>query len=122
MGRQRQRACLEQGLSLNLNVLARLGIIRYGELVINNPITWGVPPEYSLTGTISAELIGHTGWLQIQIGKNIQRIEVVSEARHFGGRQRYFVCPTTGRKVSVLWRPPGADEFPSRQTWGKSVG
>ena len=122
MRRQRQRACLEQGPSLDINLLARTGIIRFGGVTINRSIRWGVPPEYILTGTISAQLIGHTGWLQVQIGENIQRFEVICEARHFGGFQRFFVCPITGRKVSVLWRPEGAEEFRSRQAWGKSVG
>ena len=100
MGRQRKRACLEQGLSLDLNSLSRSGIIEFGNVSFNRSIRWGVPPDYSASGTISAELIGHSGWLQVQIGENPQRIEIVSEARHFGGRQRYFLCPRTGRKAS----------------------
>ena len=121
MSRQRKRACLEQGASLDLNFLTRRRIIRQGNVSVNRSIGWGVPSDYFLTGTISAELTGHTGWLQVQIGENIQRFEVISEARNFGGRQRYFICPTTGRKAAVLWRPPGAEEFRSRLGWGKSV-
>ncbi len=41
--------------------------------------------------------------------------------RHFGGRQWYFVCPRTCRSVSVLWKPPGATQFASRQFWGRQV-
>jgi hypothetical protein len=41
--------------------------------------------------------------------------------RHFGGRQWYFVCPRTYSSVSVLWMPPGAKQFASRQFWGRQV-
>ena len=121
MGRQRQRACLEQGLSLNISFLARRKIVEFGNLTLNRSIRWGDPPHYHATGTISAELIGHSGWLRVQIGEITQRFDVVSEARHFGGWQRYFVCPRTGRKASVVWRPTGAHEFRSRRGWGNSV-
>jgi hypothetical protein len=43
----------------------------------------------------------------------------VSRACHFGGRQWYFVCPYTKRRVSVLWMPPGARYFACRQRWGE---
>jgi len=121
MGRQRKRACLEQGLSLDINFLSRSRIIEFGNVRFSRSIRWGVPPDYFASGSISAELIGPSGWLQVQIGENTQRIEVVSEPRHFGGCQKYFVCPKTGRKASVMWQPPGAHEFRSRQGWGNSV-
>jgi hypothetical protein len=31
------------------------------------------------------------------------------------------VCPVMNRRASVLWMPPGADRFCSRQTWGRRV-
>jgi hypothetical protein len=58
MGGQRQRACLEQGLRLDLNFLARSRIIEFGSVSFNRSIRWGDPPEYHAIGTISAELIG----------------------------------------------------------------
>jgi hypothetical protein len=118
---QRKRACLEQGLSLDLNILARRGIVQFGNLTLFGSVRWGSSPDNVAIGAISADLIGHTGWIQIDIEGRKQRFEVISESRHFGGSQRYFVCPTTGRKASVVWRPPGAKEFRSRQGWGKSV-
>ncbi len=122
MGRQRKRACLEQGPSLNINFLARTRIIEFGNLTIGRSVSWSNCADYTATGFVSANLIGHTGWVQIDLEGKVQRIEVISEARHFGGCQRYFVCPSSGQRASVLWRPPGADEFRSRQAWGKSVG
>jgi hypothetical protein len=41
--------------------------------------------------------------------------------RHFGGRQWYFVCPVTGDRASVLWKPLGADRFCSRRAWPQQV-
>jgi len=31
------------------------------------------------------------------------------------------MCPVLNRPVSVLWRPPGARRFRSRQAWGRQV-
>jgi hypothetical protein len=55
------------------------------------------------------------------MGQLDQRLELVAQPRHFGGQQWYFKCPVTGRKCSVVWLPPGADRFCSRQAWGKQV-
>ena len=46
---------------------------------------------------------------------------MVGAARHFGGVQWYFLCPVLGRRASVLWKPPGAGYFASRQAWGRRV-
>ena len=43
-----------------------------------------------------------------------QEIVFTSRPRHFGGRQFFFQCPATGRRCSVLWKPPGASRFCSR--------
>lgn len=50
-----------------------------------------------------------------------QRIILVARPRHFGGAQWYFICPVMNRRASVLWMPPGAERFCSRQTWGGRV-
>jgi hypothetical protein len=55
------------------------------------------------------------GWFRIQLGQLDQRINLVAQPRHFGGRQWYFICPSMNRRVSVLWKPPGAPEFACRQ-------
>jgi hypothetical protein len=63
------------------------------------------------------------GWFRIQIEEIglDQRINLVSRACNFGGRQWYFICPYMNRRVSVLWMPPGARYFACRQRWGRSV-
>jgi hypothetical protein len=60
-------------------------------------------------------------WFRIAIGRSAQQITLVSRPRHYGGRQWFFVCPVTGGLATVLWRPPGAGRFCSRQAWGRQV-
>jgi hypothetical protein len=63
----------------------------------------------------------HDAWLRIQIGESVQRITLASRSRNFGGRQWFFVCPVTGGFATVLWKPPVARRFCSRQAWGRQV-
>ena len=77
-----------------------------------------------LTAIMEAKISGtEEGWFRIRIEEIglRQRINLVSRPRHFDGRQWYFICPYTSRRVSVLWMPPGARYFASRQRWGRSV-
>jgi len=48
-----------------------------------------------------------------------QSFKLTSQSRHFGGRQWYILCPSTLRKVRVLYRPLGASWFASRHAWGR---
>jgi hypothetical protein len=94
MARNRQRVCLESGAKLDINRLLREGEISPGGGVI----------------------------LRLEFGDGSQQeIALTSRPRHFGGKQWYFLCPRTGRSVSVLWRPLGARWFASRQAWGRQV-
>ena len=61
------------------------------------------------------------GSLTIQLDSIAQQIALRAQPRRYGGVQWYFICPATGRTASVLWRPPGATRFCSRQTWGRQV-
>src|SRR5271169_2235192 len=63
----------------------------------------------------------HNAWFEISINGLTQRITLVARRRHFGGHQWFFLCPATGRRATVLWKPPGASKFCSRQTWGGQV-
>ena len=58
---------------------------------------------------------------RLAIGSFAQQITLGSRPRHFGGCQWFFVCPVTGGFATVLWKPPGADRFLSRQAWGRQV-
>jgi hypothetical protein len=59
--------------------------------------------------------------VRLAIGSFVQQIALVSRPRHFGGRQWFLVCPVTGGFATVLWKPPGAARFCSRQAWGRRV-
>ena len=124
MSKPRQRACLENGLKLDLNKLTRQGFVRPGASVVPYRNCWFSTywNEELAAGLISANMEGeYEGWFRIQIGNLDQTIILVPKPRHFGGRQWYFLCPVMNRCASVLWKPPGASRFCSRQAWGQRV-
>jgi hypothetical protein len=123
MARVRRRVCLQEGLHLDLNELARDGLIGRGIRSDPRSIQWRHPHAGKIaSGTICADMTGAAeGWLLIRLGEWSQHIALVAQPRKFGGKQWYFVCPVTNRPVSVVWMPDGADKFCSRQTWGKEV-
>jgi hypothetical protein len=123
VSRARQRIPLEEGLSLDLNKLVRHDTIERGVRSGDRPVCW-VHPHWGevASGFVSADMSGtHEGWLQVRIADFCQRLRLVAQSRRFGGRQWYFVCPITRRKVSVVWRPEGAARFCSRHAWGQHV-
>jgi hypothetical protein len=124
MSRHRKRACLEQGQKLGLAELGRLGYLRAGFATGPKAVQWtnSVSGHVSSFGYLCADLRDETeGWLRAELGGLDQRIRMVSCARHFGGRQWYFICPVTGQKAMVLWKPLGANRFCSRKAWGSQV-
>jgi hypothetical protein len=123
MSRARERVCLQDGLKLDLNQLARKGFIKPGANIGVRGITWTHSYWSEIaSGLITADMSSEdVGWFLIKIGSFEQRIMLFPRPRHFGGRQWYFVCPATNRLASVLWKPAGATKFCSRQTWGRQV-
>jgi hypothetical protein len=118
MPRPRQRVCLEHGLKLDINKLARKGLLKLRARALCT---------YTWTNSYTGELIGHAqiitqlqteraGWFRIQMGDLDQWIDLVAQPRHFGGRQWYFRSPIT-HLCSVLWMPPGATRFYGRHEW-----
>lgn len=123
MGRARERVCLQDGLKLDLNKLARKGFVRPGSQTGGRGIRWTHSYWGEIaSGIISADMSGRNeGWLRIQLGNFDQTIVLSARSRHFGGRQWYFMCPVRNRVASVLWKPSGATRFCSRQTWRRQV-
>ena len=121
MARPRQRVRLQDGLWIDLNKLLRDG----------PPGTIPWPIEIGWTSNFYGEVA--KGWITIEretedrgclrivMNELDQRLELIAQPRHFGGQQWYFRCPVTSRKCSVVWLPPGASRFSSRQAWGKQV-
>jgi hypothetical protein len=123
MSRPRRRACLQEGLHLDLNQLARDGFIRRGTKTDPRSTRWTHPHWGEIaSGFVSADMRGpREGRLYIRTGNFNQLIALEGHPRRFGGRQWYFVCPLTKRPVSVVWKPEGAEQFCSRQAWGSQV-
>ena len=123
MPRPRQRVRLESGLKLDLNKLRRQGLVRPGaKLWAVIRWTYTYTDEEIAQGVMTSNMEGkYEGWLRIQLGSLDQTIILVPKPRHFGGYQWYFVCPVMNRYASVLWMPPGAYRFCSRQAWGRQV-
>ena len=123
MPRPRQRACFEAGLKLDINILAREGLLRPGAR-FSCTYSWTNrrTGERTASALINAQLqTERAGWFRIQMGELDQGIDLVAQPRHFGGRQWYFRSPVTGRPCSVLWMPPGARRFGGRHEWGRQV-
>ena len=116
MPRYRQRACLEAGLKLDLNKLMRQDCV-----VPNARIFWSSVWTNSSTGEETAKahftsvMSAQEGRLEIHLNGTLETIFLAPRRRHFGGHQWHFVCPVRKRCASVLWRPPGAKSFRSRQ-------
>ena len=124
MPRPCQRVCLQGGLKLDLNRLIRRGTVRPGAGTGPQLIQWtnSYTGEIVAFAEITANLCGsEEGWFRVQAGSLDQWIGLIACPRHYGGKQWYFICPATNRKVSMLWKPPGATRFCSRQTWGREV-
>ncbi|MBB4196681.1 hypothetical protein GGD83_000452 [Rhodoblastus sphagnicola] len=122
MARDRWRARLEDGLKLDLNKLICDGMVKPG-CDLWASIRWSYTNSGGVVaaGAIRSSFHGETGLLDLELGGVRQTFALASRPRHFGGRQWYFVCPSTARMVSVLWRPYGATAFASRQAWGRRV-
>jgi hypothetical protein len=122
MPRPRSRACLQDGLKLDLNQFARQGFIKFGANIGARGISWSNPRQGQIArGVISADMTDPNAWFRIAMGCFVQEIALVSRPRHFGEHQWFLVCPVTGGFATVLWRPPGASKFCSRQAWGRQV-
>jgi hypothetical protein len=123
MPRSRQRICLQEGLKLDFNLLAQRGLIAPGSATSPHAIRWvNSDGEMIASGWISADMRGDSdGSLHIQIGEFGQTITLVTLARHYGGRQWFFLCPVMNRRASVLWLPRGAQQFASRHAWPGQV-
>jgi hypothetical protein len=119
MARPRKRTQLEDGVKLDVNKL-RVQAASQGEPTKRVVCYY---PRYShdarrfglLVWRFSSATRGSMGLLLDSLD---QLIDLVALPRHFGGLQWHFMCPMTGRRASVLWMPPGASCFASRQAWG----
>jgi len=80
MPRPRCRVCLQDGIKLDLNDLARKSFIKFGA---NRGIVWSSSSERQIaSGVITADMTDPSrAWLRIAIGQFEQRITLVSRKR-----------------------------------------
>src|SRR4029077_798538 len=98
MPRPRHRVCLQDGLKLDLNLLARKGFVKFGANIGARGISWSNSRGEIASGVVTADMTDSSrAWLRIAIGRLVQQITLLSRPRHFGGRQWFFVCPVTGK-------------------------
>jgi hypothetical protein len=114
MPRDRWRVTLDSGRKLDLAKLIRSGTGKPG-CNIHCILTYGSGEKV----TAVLKLRDDGGWLELSFGGQQQIFSLVSLPRHFGGLQWYVICPKTGRRVRVLYRPLGATSFASRYAWGR---
>jgi len=120
MARPRKRLCLEDGLRLDLNKMIRDGTVISGA-VTSETIFWiaGFSEPVGVA-VITADLTDFAcPRIRIRMRGLDQTIGLIAQPRSFGGSQLYFRCPSLGLAASVLWKPPGATRFCSRQSWGQ---
>src|SRR5262245_3721424 len=111
--------CLQQGLKVDIKLLERRGLLAPGSSTGPHAIRWvNSNSEVIASGWISADMrIDVGGLFHIQIGELEQTITLITLPRYLGGRQWFFLCPATHRRASILWLPPGAQQFASKHAW-----
>src|SRR5829696_8259871 len=117
MPRDRQRLTLESGAMLDLAKIIRRGSGNPGARI-------RAVYSFSATGEVLASELSldeHGGMMELAFDGRRQSFKLVCRPRHFGGRQWYIICPSTSRRVRVLYRPLGASWFASRHAWGVSI-
>lgn len=123
MPRRRARACLQDGLYLDLSWLVRNHFVSLTAPNEGRTINWTRRSVGEIASAfIRADVVGETeGCLRVWLGGISQEIALLAQPRNFGGKQWYFVCPVTGNLASVVWKPPGATKFASRHAWPSQV-
>ena len=116
-GRPLQRYPVESAYRLDLAKLRRWGWLRPGNLTTGTmrwAYPWGDPEEALVTLNLGPAQI-----LSVQFkGEAAQLIHLESSPQRFGGVRWWLVCPSSGRRCRVLYKPNGGRSFASRQAWG----
>jgi hypothetical protein len=110
MPRDRTRVTLDAGTRLSLEGLRLIPGAKHN-------ITWRIG-DLETSGSIY--LLDDKGVMRIRYEGREQQISLVAQPCHFGGVRWLMKCPLTGKRVSVLWRPPGAETFGSRHAFGNA--
>ena len=109
MPRDRWRVTLDGGRKLDLAKLIPHSAGKPGADICSR-MTYG--SDETITALLKLRDCGE--WLELSFGDRQQTISLVSSPGSFGGLQWYVICPKTGRRVRILYRPRGATLFASR--------
>ena len=84
MPRPRYRACLEDGLKPDFNLLARRGFIKFGTNIGVRGISWSSSHQGEIaSGVITADMTDPCHAFRIAIGGSVQQIALVSRPRYW---------------------------------------
>jgi hypothetical protein len=101
---------LDNGIYFDVNVMVRAGL-KTGRcrLAVSN--------AQEAVAELLMDDRDRRGRLHLQLPDCDQTIELMATPRHFGGCQWYWLCPMTGYRCSVLYKPHGRTVFASQKYW-----
>jgi hypothetical protein len=114
MGRDGYRFRIDAGYRLDVNQLARIGMLRFEPGI---RVVGSIQYRCGLELEITAERYNDEPRLILAHSGIAQYVSLASVPKPYGGQQWYLLCPVTFRRVSVLWCPYGARKFASRHAY-----
>jgi hypothetical protein len=115
-----RRGLVEHALVLDIAVLARAARLRPGSVMEGQwslaaplgPRCLAIQYSSNLTNLADANM---TVSFRFRGVERRQTVRVVGTAPHLGGIRLWFVCPITDQQTRILYLPPGAERFASRE-------
>jgi hypothetical protein len=101
---------LDNGICFDVNVMVRAGL-KTGTCRL------GLADAQEVAADLRMDDGHRRGRLRLQHPDFDQTIELTATPRHFGGCQWYWLCPMTGYRCSILYKPYGRTVFASQKYW-----
>ena len=127
-GRSGGRPTVEDGLTLDLRRLSKMGWLEPGAWVAGT-LHWttvNTGEEIASIG-FQSHLGDDNGYIQLhwtskdpwsgEVRQRENRITLTTRPQPFGGRRWFFICPRTGESATKLHLPSGAYTFASRKAY-----
>ena len=118
------KATVEDGLTLDINKLVRVGNIRPGGWC-SGTLRWTRVASGEEVGSIGYEadlMAPDQAWVRLHYRVNDEpqdyRVTLETTRPNYGGRRWWFRCPATGWRVAKLHLPSGGQIFASRRAYG----
>lgn len=115
-----RRTTVEDGITLSLSALKRLGLLEHGK---SGMVTWNQAGRTVAMVGVITDLREDSAAVHLIMKRKDgsdwrQTIRLVSTVPTFGGMKWWLVCPRTGKRCRVVHWPPGASRFASREAYG----